>query len=55
MLRTKLSQFLSSAAAKVAENQTPEYVKAQLKQRREALIVEINGYRDALACVITPK
>jgi len=54
MLRQRLSQFLAVAAVKVAENQTPEYIKAQLKERRKALAVEVSGYRTALAQFIAP-
>ena len=54
MIRSRLSQLLAVAAVKVAENQTPDYVRAQLKQRRQALVVEINGYRAALSNIIAP-
>ena len=54
MLRKKLSQFLAVAAVKVAQDQTPERVKTQLKVRREALIQEVNGYRSALSTFISP-
>ena len=54
MLRNKLSQFLAVAAVKVAQDDTPERVKAQLKQRKKALINEINDYRTAVAKFITP-
>jgi hypothetical protein len=54
MFRAKLSQLLAVAAVKVAENQTPDYVRAQLKQRRQALVVEINSYRAALSNIIAP-
>lgn len=54
MIRSKLSQLLAIAAVKVAENQTPEHLKAQLKERRQALAVEVNGYRTALAKIISP-
>ena len=54
MLRAKLSQLLAVAAVKVAQDQTPERVKAQLKVRKEALIHEINGYRTALSTFISP-
>jgi hypothetical protein len=54
MLRKKLSQLLAVAAVKVAQDQTPERVKAQLKVRREALIQEVNGYRSALSTFISP-
>jgi len=55
MIRSKLSQLLAVAAVKVAENQTPEHVHAQLKQRRKALVNEINGYRAVLSNIIAPK
>jgi hypothetical protein len=55
MIRTKLSRFLAAAAVKVAANQTPEYVKAQLKQRHQALTVEVNEYCDALSRIFTSK
>jgi len=55
MIRSKLSQLLAVAAVKVAENQTPDYVRAQLKERRKALVAEINGYRAALSNIIAPK
>jgi hypothetical protein len=55
MLRSKLSQLLAVAAVKVAENQTPDYIRAQLKERRKALVTEINGYRTALSNIIAPK
>jgi hypothetical protein len=55
MLRSKLSQLLAVAAVKVAENQTPDYIRAQLKERRKALVAEINGYRTALSNIIAPK
>ena len=54
MLRAKLSQLLAVAAVKVAQDQTPERVKAQLKVRKEALIHEVNGYRTALSAFISP-
>ena len=54
MLRKKLSQLLAACAVKVAQDQTPERIKAQLKVRREALTVEVNGYRNALATFIAP-
>ncbi len=54
MLRKKLSQLLAAYAVKVAQDQTPERVKAQLKVRREALIQEVNGYRSALSNFISP-
>ena len=54
MLRSKLSQLLAVAAVK-AENQTPDYIRAQLKERRKALVAEINGYRTALSNIIAPK
>ena len=54
MLRKKLSQLLAACAVKVAQDQTPERVKAQLKVRREALIQEVNGYRSALSNFISP-
>ena len=55
MIRSRLSQLLAVAAVKVAENQTPEHVRAQLKQRRKALVNEINGYRAVLSNIIAPK
>jgi len=55
MIRSKLSQLLAVAAGKVAENQTPDYIRAQLKQRRQALVAEINDYRAALSNIIAPK
>ena len=55
MIRSKLSQLLAVAAVKVAENQTPDYIRAQLKQRRQALVAEINDYRAALSNIIAPK
>jgi hypothetical protein len=54
MLRAKLSQLLAAAAVKVAQDQTPERVKSQLKVRKEALIHEVNGYRTALSNFIAP-
>lgn len=54
MLRKKLSQLLATCAVKVAQDQTPERVKAQLKVRKEALIHEVNGYRTALSNFISP-
>jgi hypothetical protein len=54
MLRAKLSQFLAATAVKVAQDQTPERVKAQLKVRKKALIHEIDGYRTALSNFISP-
>jgi hypothetical protein len=54
MLRKKLSQLLAVAAVKVAQDQTPERVKTQLKVRKEALIHEVNGYRTALSKFISP-
>lgn len=54
MLRSKLSQLLAVAAVKVAQDQTPERIKAQLKVRKEALIHEVNGYRTALSAFISP-
>jgi hypothetical protein len=54
MLRAKLSQLLAACAVKVAQDQTPERVKAQLKVRKEALIHEVNGYRTALSNFISP-
>jgi hypothetical protein len=54
MLRKKLSQLLAACAVKVAQDQTPERVKAQLKVRREALIQEVNSYRSALSNFISP-
>jgi hypothetical protein len=54
MLRAKLSQLLAAAAVKVAQDQTPERVKAQLKVRKKALINEVNGYRTALSNFIAP-
>ena len=55
MIRQRLSQLLAVAAVKVAQDQTPEQVKAQLKVRRQALAVEVNGYRNALANFISAK
>ena len=43
MIRSKLSQLLAVAAVKVAENQTPDYIRVQLKERRKALVAEINA------------
>ena len=54
MFRARLSQLLAVAAAKVAENKTPDYVRSQLKQRRQALVAEINDYRVALSNFISP-
>jgi hypothetical protein len=54
MLRSKLSQLLAACAVKVAQDQTPERVKAQLKVRKEALIHEVNGYRTVLSSFISP-
>ena len=54
MLRSKLSQLLAACAVKVAQDQTPERVKAQLKVRKEALIHEVNGYRTVLSAFISP-
>ena len=53
MIRQRLSQLLAAAAVKVAQDQTPEHIKAQLKQRKEALAIEVNGYRNALAILIS--
>ena len=55
MIRQRLSQLLAVAAVKVAQDQTPEKIKAQLNVRREALAVEVNGYRNALANLIAAK
>ncbi len=55
MIRQRLSQLLTVAAVKVAQDQTPERIKAQLKVRREALTHEVNGYRNALANFISTK
>jgi hypothetical protein len=55
MIRQRLSQLLTVAAAKVAENKTPELIKAQLKVRRDALAHEVNDYRNALSNFIAPK
>ena len=55
MIRQRLSQLLAVAAVKVAQDQTPEHIKAQLKVRREALATEVNGYRNALATLIAAK
>lgn len=55
MIRQRLSQLLTAAAVKVAQDQTPEHIKAQLKVRREALATEVNGYRNALATLIAAK
>jgi len=55
MIRQRLSQLLTVAAVKVAQDQTPERIKAQLKLRREALVVEVNGYRNSLANLIATK
>jgi|LakMenEpi03Aug12_release.lakeMendotaPanAssembly.Ray.scaffolds.fasta_scaffold3081571_2 hypothetical protein len=54
MLRAKLSQLLAACAVKVAQDKTPERVKAQLKVRKEALAQEVNGYRTALSNFISP-
>jgi hypothetical protein len=54
MIRKKLSQLLAVAAVKVAQDKTPERVKAQLNARKEALIQEVNGYRSALSNFISP-
>ena len=54
MIRQRLSQLLAVAAVKVAQDQTPERVKAQFKVRKEALIQEVNGYRSALSNFISP-
>ena len=55
MIRQRLSQLLTVAAVKVAENKTPELIKAQLKVRRDALAHEVNDYRNALAKLISTK
>jgi hypothetical protein len=55
MIRQRLSQLLTVAAVKVAENKTPELIKAQLKVRRDALAHEVNDYRNALSNFIAPK
>jgi hypothetical protein len=55
MIRQRLSQLFAAAAVKVAQDQTPEHIKAQLKVRREALTLEVNGYRNALANFIAAK
>jgi hypothetical protein len=55
MIRQRLSQLLAVAAVKVAQDQTPEHIKAQLKQRKEALIVEVNGYFNSLSNLIASK
>jgi len=54
MLRAKLSQLLAACAVKVAQDQTPERIKTQLKVRKQALIHEVNGYRTALSSFISP-
>lgn len=54
MLRQRLSQALAIAAVKVAESKKPDEIKAQLKQRKQALITEVNGYRAAIANIIAP-
>ena len=55
MIRQRLSQLLAVAAVKVAQDQTPEHIKAQLKQRRQELALEVNGYRDAISNFIAAK
>jgi hypothetical protein len=55
MIRQRLSQLLAAAAVKVAQDQTPEHIKAQLNVRRKALTLEVNGYRNALANLIASK
>jgi hypothetical protein len=55
MIRQRLSQLLAVAAVKVAQDQTPEKIKAQLNVRRQALATEVNGYRNALAILIAAK
>ena len=55
MIRQRLSQLLTVAAVKVAQDQTPEHIKAQLKQRRQALTLEVNGYRNAISNFIAAK
>ena len=55
MIRQRLSQLLAAAAVKVAQDQTPERIKAQLKVRRDALTHEVNDYRNALSNFIAAK
>jgi hypothetical protein len=55
MIRQRLSQLLAVAAVKVAQDQTPERIKAQLKVRRDALTHEVNDYRNALSNFIAAK
>jgi hypothetical protein len=55
MIRNKLSQLLAVASVKVAQDKTPERVKAQLQVSKKALIQEVNGYRSALSKFISPK
>jgi hypothetical protein len=54
MIRNNLSRLLFLAAIKVEENNMPDHIKAQLKVRKDALIQEVNGYRNSLATLITP-
>jgi hypothetical protein len=55
MIRNKLSQLLAVASVKVAQDKTPERVKAQLQVSKKALIQEVNCYRSALSKFISPK
>ncbi len=55
MIRQRLSQLLAAAAVKVAQDNTPELIRAQLQERKKALAKEVNGYRSALSNFIAPK
>jgi hypothetical protein len=55
MFRQRLSQLLAAAAVKVAQDNTPELIRAQLQERKKALISEVNGYRSSLSNFISPK
>ena len=55
MIRQRLSQLLAAAAVKVAQDNTPELIRAQLQGRKKALINEVNGYRSSISNFIAPK
>lgn len=55
MIRQRLSQLLAAAAVKVATDNTPELIRAQLQERKKALINEVNGYRSSISNFIAPK
>ena len=55
MIRQRLSQLLAAAAVKVAQDNTPELIRAQLQERKKALISEVNGYRSSISNFIAPK